>query len=127
MGFSCPDPHQPGNCQVFFRTAEPDSSEDKAQLPHAAHAQGRRRSSAATAGKSFAVPFSQAVPFDGRFTLRVLVDTSVVEVYAQNGRAISTALYIPPSANNTAVALELLGKSTVSASVEGYGMGSAYA
>jgi hypothetical protein len=88
----------------------------------------------------------------------VLVDTSVVEVYAQGGRAISTtqclfqfynkcithgaklkgkfqhlngmcvapSRYIPASANNTGVALEL-GKKMESAFIEVYGMGSAYA
>ncbi len=39
------------------------------------------------------VPFAPAAPFDGTFNLRVLVDTGVVEVYAQGGRAIETMQY----------------------------------
>ena len=37
---------------------------------------------ASEAAAGFTVPFSAKSPFDGVFTLRVLVDTCVVEVYA---------------------------------------------
>ena len=37
---------------------------------------------ASEAAAGFPVPFSAKSPFDGVFTLRVLVDTCVVEVYA---------------------------------------------
>ena len=43
-----------------------------------------------SATSSVVVPFSLSAPFNGIFSVRVLVDTSVVEVYAQAGRAIET-------------------------------------
>ena len=74
------------------------------------------------------VPFSKAAPFAGEFNMRVLVDTSVVEVYAMSGRAISTILYVPKQHANTAVRVSSNcdPSSSVNAVVTVYGMGSAY-
>ena len=82
-------------------------------------------------GLSFKVPFAanETLP-PASFPLRVLVDTSVLEVYAMDGRAIGTYMYLPPNPNSTG--LRLASKQQrgagVSAVVESvFAMGSAYA
>lgn len=82
-----------------------------------------------TGGGSFSVPFNERSPFDGSFQLRVLVDTSVVEVYAGDvkapGRAIYTMMYMPSDPSHTDVAV--IGDASVGVSLEVHAMGSAYA
>lgn len=83
------------------------------------------------------VPFATSAPFTGSFTLRVLVDTCVIEIYAMGGRAVFTAMHIPADAASTAVALvggsadgttHGSGSSVQAiANVSVWGMGSAYA
>eukprot|EP00039_Didymoeca_costata_P009912 m.132363 g.132363 ORF g.132363 m.132363 type:complete len:555 (+) comp14644_c0_seq5:234-1898(+) len=77
------------------------------------------------AGRSFSVPFAGDEVFNGQFPIRVLVDTSVIEVYAYNGRAIGSMLYVPGSADNVDVALMNI-KGCKMASVEAYAMGKAF-
>merc|ERR1712039_318510 len=80
-------------------------------------------------GKENTVPFSASSPWkpsDG-FQFRILVDTSVVEVYAFNGRSVFTQMYIPSSATDTAVRLRGGSEAdAVSASIVVFKMGSAY-
>ena len=58
----------------------------------------------------------------------MLVDTSVIEVYAQNGRAVGTSMYVPADPADQAVnLLALPGSVPVAADVRVFGMGSAYA
>lgn len=111
VGFSCPAPHQPGNCEVFVRPVKSGFTSRNAFKP----------------GSGMAVPFSAAHPFAGQLKLRVLVDTSVVEVYAQGGRAIETLMYIPPSAADVGVSLLSAAGEGVAASIAVHSMGSAYA
>jgi hypothetical protein len=81
------------------------------------------------------VPYAPNEAFDGVFNLRILVDTSVIEVYAQHGRAVATQMYMPLSPLDTEVRLlQVLSagptgrtlSQTVDASIEVYSMGSAY-
>ena len=80
-----------------------------------------------TRTKKVHVPFSAKAPWAGEFNMRVLVDTSVVEVYAMDGRAMSTMLYVPPQPAQTAVWVSSNGDARVNAVVTVFGMGSAYA
>ena len=41
--------------------------------------------------------------------MRILVDTSVIEVYAMNGRAIGTYMYLPPDPMSSGVRVRLGG------------------
>jgi hypothetical protein len=75
---------------------------------------------------SFDVPYAATDAFDGRFAFRVLVDTSVIEVYAQEGRAIGTYMYIPQNAASTGVRV-VASTAGVTATADVWAMGSAYA
>ena len=99
VGFSCPDPHQAGDCHLMLRPVKgPDAGATPGSDSDRNHNAGARAVTPPVnteyadggAADSVVVPFSPAAPFDGNFNLRVLVDTSVVEVYAQTGRAIET-------------------------------------
>jgi sucrose-6-phosphate hydrolase SacC (GH32 family) len=63
-----------------------------------------------------------------RFPLRILVDRSVIEVYAQDGITVLSALMFPPSSRNSGVELfaENMG-CEVDVTAQIFGMGSAYA
>ena len=63
-----------------------------------------------------------------RFPLRILVDRSVIEVYAQDGVTVLSALMFPPSSRNSGVELfaENMG-CEVDVTAQIFGMGSAYA
>eukprot|EP01043_Picozoa_sp_COSAG02_P052639 COSAG02_NODE_5701_length_4110_cov_2.049115_6_plen_189_part_00 len=99
VGFSCPEPRQPGNCFLKLRPVTPP--DDRVNTQKRKHRSNHRATATVNSASAnhhvddgasggVVVPFSRAAPFDGTFTLRVLVDTSVVEVYAQLGRAIET-------------------------------------
>ena len=62
------------------------------------------------------------------FPLRILVDKSVIEVYAQDGIAVVSALMFAPSSRNSGVELyaENMG-CEVNVAAQVFGMGSAYA
>jgi sucrose-6-phosphate hydrolase SacC (GH32 family) len=124
VGFSCPAPHQPGDCHLITRSHSSLDSRSSSSSSNATSAAGGAKDEGGAAVVT--VPFSAASPFDGTFNLRVLVDTSVVEVYAHHGRAIDTVLYIPPSAADVSVSLAGQGEG-VTAAVEVHGMGTVYA
>jgi hypothetical protein len=76
---------------------------------------------------SFIVPFAANETFDGHFNFRILVDTSVVEIYAYEGRAVGSFMYLPMDPKADGISLVVPpGSSTVFASLEVYSMGSAY-
>jgi len=58
--------------------------------------------------------------------LRVLLDKSVIEVYAQDGRSVLSHVVLPSQTLGTEVQLLSTGEASVSGSAHVYGMGSAY-
>ena len=60
--------------------------------------------------------------------LRILVDRSVIEVYAQDGVTVLSALMFPPSTRNSGVELYANNMGCgVEVTAQVFGMGSAYA
>ena len=77
---------------------------------------------------TFPVPYAPGEVFDGRFQIRVLVDTCVAEVYAQGGRAAYSKMHVPSDPSHNGVRLKALqGSVAVSATFQAHRMGSAYA
>jgi hypothetical protein len=136
VSFSCPAADRSADCQVAISAVGADppdissSSSGNASVAAGATAAATRLDAASRGAGSFAVPFSTSAPFDGTFSLRVLLDTCVLEVYAGDtklqGRAIDTMMYLPADPTSDGVAVLGLSEG-VDVALEVHSMGSAFA
>ena len=79
------------------------------------------------ASPTFLIPMAKDEAFNGTFTMRVLVDNPVIEVYGMEGRAIGTYMHLPKDPSSGGVRVLSLSGNAVQTDLKVYSMGSAYA